>query len=462
MWRKQRAQAPDNARMKPPPLRYVRPASLSEALELLDPGSRPLAGGQSLMPLINLRRRRVQRLVDLGAIAELQTVDVAPDGELTIGASVTMARLEGDADVRARTPLLLDALHLVANPQVRARGTLGGNLAHGDPVSELATALAALGATVIVAGPGGERFDAVASLRLRDDELLVAVRIPGLPDEHGWAIQEVAPRFAGRALAVACAMVPRPGHLDGARVAVGGLAARVAALDGLDALGGVSPDDEMVPAAVCDAVSRLTAAPDPRADEAYRREVTVELAVRALRDAARGTQRVDRAPAASVPPGAEAPAAPMTERDSPVELALTVNGRTARVVTEPRTLLSDLLRTELGLSATHVGCEHGVCGACNVLLDGVAVRSCLLLALQADGAEVQTLEGLRDTAEVRELAEAFVRGHGLQCGFCTPGFMVTLAELRRRGAPVTAEALVGNLCRCTGYAPILQAAESRQ
>jgi aerobic-type carbon monoxide dehydrogenase small subunit (CoxS/CutS family) len=319
-----------------------------------------------------------------------------------------------------------------------------------------------MGATVIVAGPGGERFDAVASLRLRDDELLVAVRIPALPDGHGWAIHEVAPRFAARALAVACAVVPHAGHVDGARVAVAGLTASIAVLDELDALDGVSPDDETVPAAICDAVSRLTAAPDPRADEDYRREVTVELAIRALRDAARGTQRFERAHDAPVPRDAAAPATPMTERDGPVELTLTVNGRIARVVTEPRTLLSDLLRTELGLSATHVGCEHGVCGACNVLLDGVAVRSCLLLAVQADGAEVQTLEGLRDTAEVRELADAFVCGHALQCGFCTPGFMVTLAELRRRGVPVTAEGLVGNLCRCTGYAPILRAVESRQ
>jgi carbon-monoxide dehydrogenase small subunit len=99
-----------------------------------------------------------------------------------------------------------------------------------------------------------------------------------------------------------------------------------------------------------------------------------------------------------------------------------------------------------------------VCGACNVLLDGVAVRSCLMLAVQADGRQVQTLEGLRDTADIAELAKAFVTGHALQCGFCTPGFLVTLAELRRRGAPAGAADLAGNLCRCTGYAPILRVA----
>jgi carbon-monoxide dehydrogenase small subunit len=117
------------------------------------------------------------------------------------------------------------------------------------------------------------------------------------------------------------------------------------------------------------------------------------------------------------------------------------------------------LRGVLGLHATHVGCEHGVCGACNVLLDGVAVRSCLLLAVQADGREIQTLEGLRETAEADGLIDAFVDSHALQCGFCTPGFIVTITELRRRGESIGPEELMGNLCRCTGYAPIVRVAE---
>jgi aerobic carbon-monoxide dehydrogenase small subunit len=138
-------------------------------------------------------------------------------------------------------------------------------------------------------------------------------------------------------------------------------------------------------------------------------------------------------------------------------ISLEVNGERVEALIPPRINLADFLRDHLKLTGTHVGCEHGVCGACNVLLDGVAVRSCLMLAIQADGRAVETLEGLRDAPDVAELTDAFVHGHALQCGFCTPGFLVTLAELRRRGGPTTSDLLVGNLCRCTGYAPILRA-----
>jgi 2-furoyl-CoA dehydrogenase 2Fe-2S iron sulfur subunit len=123
---------------------------------------------------------------------------------------------------------------------------------------------------------------------------------------------------------------------------------------------------------------------------------------------------------------------------------------------EPRLLLSDFLRHELGLTGTHVGCEHGVCGACTVELDGVAVRSCLTLAVQADGSEIRTVEGL----EWGPLQEAFRARHALQCGFCTPGILIAATDLLGRG-PVTRDDVVdllgGHLCRCTGYGPIVDA-----
>jgi aerobic-type carbon monoxide dehydrogenase small subunit (CoxS/CutS family) len=146
-------------------------------------------------------------------------------------------------------------------------------------------------------------------------------------------------------------------------------------------------------------------------------------------------------------------------------IEVTVNGRRYREEVEPRLLLSDFLRHTLGLTGTHIGCEHGVCGACTVQLDGVAVRACLLLAVQADEAEIQTVEGL----EWGPLQEAFRVNHALQCGFCTPGILMAADDLLTRGVPpVRAEIagmLSGHLCRCTGYEPIVeaiaQAAETR-
>jgi len=142
---------------------------------------------------------------------------------------------------------------------------------------------------------------------------------------------------------------------------------------------------------------------------------------------------------------------------------LTVNGKGHARLVEQRLTLADFLRHELGLTGTHVGCEHGVCGACTVLVDGRSTRSCLMFAVQANGCEVTTVEGLTpDGDKLSVLQQAFVDNHGLQCGFCTPGMLITLTELLRENPTPSEdevrEALTGNLCRCTGYAGIVKAA----
>jgi len=150
--------------------------------------------------------------------------------------------------------------------------------------------------------------------------------------------------------------------------------------------------------------------------------------------------------------------------DQQVPIGVTVNGVRHERAVEPRLLLSDFLRHELGLTGTHVGCEHGVCGACTVLLDGDAVRSCLILAVQADGHELVTVEGLAPPGggdALHPLQAAFREAHGLQCGFCTPGFLMTLVPFLREhphpSEPEIREALSGHLCRCTGYQGIVTA-----
>jgi aerobic carbon-monoxide dehydrogenase small subunit len=142
-------------------------------------------------------------------------------------------------------------------------------------------------------------------------------------------------------------------------------------------------------------------------------------------------------------------------------IQLTVNGRAYERTVEVRMTLADFLRDELHLTGTHLGCEHGICGACTILFDGEAVRSCLLLAVQADGANLMTVEGLAQGDDLHPLQRAFHENHALQCGFCTPGFLMTaLAFLQDIQNPTEAqvrEAISGNICRCTGYAPIVQA-----
>jgi carbon-monoxide dehydrogenase small subunit len=144
-----------------------------------------------------------------------------------------------------------------------------------------------------------------------------------------------------------------------------------------------------------------------------------------------------------------------------LNITVTINGTPYERAVEPRMLLSDFLRHELGLTGTHVGCEHGVCGTCTVIFDGQAVRSCLMFAVQANGHEIQTVEGLGTMDNLHPLQEAFREAHGTQCGYCTPGFLMTLVPFLEENPNPTEEeireAISGNLCRCTGYQHIVDA-----
>jgi 2-furoyl-CoA dehydrogenase 2Fe-2S iron sulfur subunit len=149
-------------------------------------------------------------------------------------------------------------------------------------------------------------------------------------------------------------------------------------------------------------------------------------------------------------------------KDTKVRISLTLNGRKLSAETEPRTLLSDFLRHSLGATGTHVGCEHGVCGCCTVQLDGAAVRSCLTLAMQAEGRDVKTVESLAGAdGKLNKLQQAFQNNHALQCGFCTPGILMSFSDFLSRNPKPTEEelrdVLTGHICRCTGYAGIMAA-----
>ena len=149
---------------------------------------------------------------------------------------------------------------------------------------------------------------------------------------------------------------------------------------------------------------------------------------------------------------------------TPRNIRVTVNGKTYEATVEPRTTLVDFIRHQLSLPGTHVGCEHGVCGACTVLWNGRPVRSCIMLAVQADGSELTTVEGLSRDGELHPVQQAFLEEHGLQCGFCTPGFLISISELLDRnpnpGEDEIMETLGGHICRCTGYENIVRAVRS--
>src|SRR5262247_1962135 len=150
--------------------------------------------------------------------------------------------------------------------------------------------------------------------------------------------------------------------------------------------------------------------------------------------------------------------------DHVLDISLIVNGERVREHVDARKTLVDFLRDDLALTGSHVGCEHGVCGACTVRVDGVVVRGCLMLAVQCDGARVETIEGIADSNEIADLQQAFIDRNALQCGFCTPGMLLTAQELLRSGAVPSRDTirvhLSGNYCRCTGYQAIIDAVEA--
>ena len=151
-------------------------------------------------------------------------------------------------------------------------------------------------------------------------------------------------------------------------------------------------------------------------------------------------------------------------KEETLEISLTVNGEPITKTIPVRQHLVDFLRTDLGLTGSHLGCEHGVCGACSIRVDGAVVRGCLMLAVQADGADVVTVEGLTETGEIADLQKNFVDRNAMQCGYCTPGMLITAADLLKNPTPTTREQirnhLSGNFCRCTGYHAIVDAVET--
>jgi CO/xanthine dehydrogenase FAD-binding subunit/aerobic-type carbon monoxide dehydrogenase small subunit (CoxS/CutS family) len=454
--------------VKPPTFRYERPSSLEEALALRrehGDEARPLAGGQSLVPMLNMRLARPAVLVDLNRLPALDGIATV-DGHLEVGALVRQRGLEscGAADPIGA---LDDALPLVGHVATRNRGTVGGSVAHADPAGELPLALVGLGGSVVVESAGRGRreiaaddlFTGFLTTALEPDELVVAVRFPDHRPGEASALVEVAPRHGDFALAAAACWVRlTDGQVSAARVAVGAVADRPLLVpEAAEALVAGDPEDAgAAAAAAVEPTGSLHAPPD------YQRHlirVLVSAAAHRARQRATGPSALGGRIFARI-----SPVETLRRADS-ARVACTVNGRPVTAEVDDRRLLCDFLRHDIGLRGTHVGCEHGVCGACTIRLDGAAVRSCLMLAVQADGAEIATVEGLAADERLHPLQEAFRRHFALQCGFCTAGILMAAAAMCddvAAGAPVPDEAgiralLSGHLCRCTGYEPIVAA-----
>ncbi len=439
--------------VKPAPFAYCRPGSLDEALLALasEPDAKVLAGGQSLVPLLSMRLASPSLLVDINGLLDLDAVTVTDRGA-TIGALARHAAVLADPEVRRVQPLIPAALACVAHATIRNRGTTLGSIVHADAAAEMPVVLSLLEGSVEVASVRGRRTIHASELflgpletSLAHDELALSAHFPALPPRTGIGFEEISRRHGDYALCGVASLVTRQDdRVLRARAGFVSVGDTPAVLD-LTAAFAAGLDDDSLAAAGELALESLDPAADIHATAGYRAQLVRVLTARVLRAA------YD-----------DAGGADMTEELHRIRLS--VNGVAHEIEVPARRLLSDALRHDVGLTGTHIGCEHGVCGACTVLFDGAPVRACLMFAVSAVDAEITTVEGLAGPdGTLSPVQRAFGECHGLQCGFCTPGFLTTVtAGLRDNPQPTHEEAremVAGNLCRCTGYQNIVRSVE---
>ncbi len=464
--------------MKPARFDYACTATIDEAIALLAEHGHEatvLAGGVSLGAMLNMRLVRPTILVDIKGIEALRTIRDSGD-HLVIGATVRQSVAMQHAGVMAAIPLLAQAFPHIGHMQTRSRGTLGGSIAHADPSAELPLCLVTLDGAVELRSRAGVRtvgahdfFTGTLSTARQPDELLTAVRWPTRAPLTGYGFDEIAQRRGDFAIvAAACRIALRDANaIDRVDVGLGGVEDRPLAFD-LTHFSGARPDDETVRAIADHIQGQVSPLGDVKASAQYRKALVGLLVKKVLKQALHTIDSAPRFGTVHIPATAAGDA--RASQQSPPQMiaanakgliGFSLNGRAVQGHAEPRMLLSDFLRHDMGCYGVRVGCEHGVCGACTVLVDGVAQRSCLQRAVEARGRAVTTVEGLSSTDQLNPLQEAFRRHHALQCGFCTPGILASATHMLRDNPTVTEaevrDMLSGHICRCTGYHGIVQA-----
>jgi xanthine dehydrogenase iron-sulfur cluster and FAD-binding subunit A len=425
---------------------------------------------------MNFRLAQPHYLIDLNGVEGLDKIEI-DDQTLSLGAMVRQRDVEGSPSIAERLPILREAIEQVAHPAIRNRGTVGGSMVHADPSAELPLIATALDANFHLRSAQANRSVAARDFYqgylltdIAPDELLVGIDFRLPPAACGWCCSEITRRHGDFAIVAVAVVLGLGGdrRITFARVALSGVGPAPLRVEAAEAvLLGERPGAEPFRRAADIAAQAVDPPSDIHASSSYRRHVAGVLVRRGLSVAeSRVATRRDPGP---LPRGEteHLRAASSRERNGSsgpgekISIAVAVNGVRRTATVEPRRSLVDFLRHDLGLVGTHVGCEHGVCGACTIILDGRTVRSCLLFAAQADGAEIITIEGVGTDEALHPLQLAFRQHHAVQCGFCTPGMILAAVELLRDHADPTEEeirvGLGGNLCMCTGYVNIVRA-----
>ncbi|MEZ4766814.1 MAG: FAD binding domain-containing protein [Caldilineales bacterium] len=475
---------------------YYQPTSLAEALaQLAHRGAeaRIIAGGTDLIIEMERGVREQQVLIDITRIPGLDQISLSTDGD-----EITLGPLVNHADVTASPLLVQRAFPLarasweVGAPQIRNRGTVAGNLITASPANDTISPLWALDGAVTLASqargsrrlPFDQFFRGVRRTALEPDEMLTAIHLRALPDTSRGTFIKLGLRRAQAISLVNAAVVldfdsaslaPISDRaVTGARIALGSVAPTIVrATDAEASLIGQPLSDRAIVAAAGLAVQAAHPIDDLRASADYRASMVGVLVERALRQLRAGAER-DGWPTTPIllrSPVTSHQSSAISDQSSVVDpvthhasrITLTLNGQPASLEDAAGKTLLRALRENAHMTGVKEGCAEGECGACTVWLDGEAVMACLVPAERAAGCDVVTVEGLAMKGSLHAVQSAFVSEGGVQCGYCTPGLLMSAAKLlEERPSPTVGDiqqALAGNLCRCTGYAKVIAAIE---
>jgi carbon-monoxide dehydrogenase medium subunit len=450
----------------------IQPESLAQALRVLaEQGSRAriVAGGTDVLVELQRGVRPTRTLIDISGLRELKYVRREGD-TIAIGGLATHSDLLAAPFAATAALPLAQACIEVGAPQIRARATIAGNLVTASPANDTIAPLTALGATLTLASTAGERsvpidefFTGFRRTQLRPDELIRDIRVRALDHRRRGLFVKLGLRRAQAISVIDIAFVlgfGPDGRVDEARIALGCLAPTIVRARLAEAaLIGRILDDASCAAAADAVIADAAPISDLRGTAEYRRTTLGALVQSGLRRLADGRE-ADGFPARPVLlQTGDKPAAARVPLSGTV--VTTINGAPRRLDGVTTKTLLNALRDDAGLTGAKEGCAEGECGACTVWLDGAAVMSCLVPAVQAHGHEITTIEGLADGDRLHPLQQAYIDCGAVQCGFCIPGMIMAGAKLlEERRSPSLDEqqaAISGNLCRCTGYRKILDA-----
>ncbi len=463
---------------------YYAPHSLNEALDLLveyrEEGPRIVAGATDLIVEIERGLHLPKIVIDISRIAGLDTITLDEQNRIHLGPLVTHNQVVHSKLCVDRAFPLVQACWEVGAPQIRNRGTVAGNLLTASPANDTITPLWALDATVTLQNIHGRRtlafeefFKGVRKTAIEPDEILVDISFPALVDYQIGTFIKLGLRQAQAISIVNVAVVLSmlADMVTRARITLGSVAPTIVrATDAERFITGKVMTREVTTRAAALAAQIITPISDIRGSAEYRRYMTEVLTRHALESLSQGTENDTIPPKPIMLWGKTDGHFPIRLNHSTTHsergnepIVTTVNGKMETIHGASNKTLLRMLREDLNLIGTKEGCAEGECGACTVFLDGIAVMSCLVPAPRAHHSEIVTIEGLAEGDKLHPLQQSFIDEGAVQCGYCTPGFLMSGASLMaERNYPTHDDikrAVTGNLCRCTGYYKILQAIE---